>query len=192
MRKIIAAMQISVDGFIEGPNGEVDWVDTWEDQFDLLGQIDTCILGRVMLPGYEQYWRAILANPQGVAPFTGKAPSTGEVAYARFADKATHVVLSRTLHHTSWHNTRIARSTDDLRSLKQQPGLDMHAVGGATTISSLMKAGLVDELRLVVRPILLGGGKAMFQDTGERHALRLLESKCLGEGVLRHTYSVDR
>jgi dihydrofolate reductase len=53
MRKIIAALVMSVDGFIEGPNGELDWVDTWEDPFDLLPQIDTCILGRRMYPGYE-------------------------------------------------------------------------------------------------------------------------------------------
>ncbi len=68
MRKIIAALLVSLDGFIEGPNGELDWVETWEDTFDLLPQIDTCILGRVMYPGYEQYWRAILANPEGILP----------------------------------------------------------------------------------------------------------------------------
>ena len=72
MRKIIAALVVSVDGFIEGPNGELDWVDTWEDPFDLLPQIDTCILGRRMYPGYEQYWGAILANPASVLPLTGK------------------------------------------------------------------------------------------------------------------------
>ena len=75
MRKIIAALVVSVDGFIEGPNGELDWVDTWEDPFDLLPQIDTCILGRGMYPGYEQYWGAILANPEGVLPFTRKVAS---------------------------------------------------------------------------------------------------------------------
>ena len=54
MRKIIAALITSLDGLIEGPNGELDWVDSWEDPFDLLPQIDTCILGRGMYPGYEQ------------------------------------------------------------------------------------------------------------------------------------------
>src|SRR4029450_5797188 len=82
MRKIIAALVVSVDGFIEGPNGELDWVDTWEDPFDLLPQIDTCILGRRMYPGYEQYWGAILANPAGVLPITGTAASKGELTYA--------------------------------------------------------------------------------------------------------------
>ena len=79
MRKIIAALQISVDGFIEGPNGELDWVDTWEDPFNLSHQIDACILGAGMYPGYEHYWRAILANPGGILPFTGRAATPGEV-----------------------------------------------------------------------------------------------------------------
>ena len=189
MRKIIGAMQMSLDGFIEGPNGEVDWIDTWEDPFDLLPQIDTCILGGRMYPGYEQYWRAIFANPESVSPFTGKVASEGEVDYARFADKTAHVVVSSTLEKVAWNNTRIVRDIAELRQMKEQPGKDMHAVGGATLVSSLMSAGLVDELRLVVRPIVLGGGKTMFKDVKERHALRLLETKPLKSDLARLTYS---
>ena len=191
MRKIIAAMQMSVDGFIEGPNGEVDWIDTWEDPFDLLSQIDTCILGGRMYPGYEQYWRAIFANPDSVSPFTGKVASKGEVDYARFANKTAHVVVSTSLQEVAWNNTRIVRNIAELRQMKEQPGKDMHAVGGAALVSSLMSAGLVDELRLVVRPILLGGGKAMFKDVKERHPLRLLEIKPLTSDLVRLTYSTQ-
>ena len=173
MRKIIAALVVSVDGFIKGPKGELDWVDTWEDPFDLLPQIDTCILGRGMYPGYEQYWGAILANPQGVLPFTGKVASEGEIAYARFAESTPHIVLSRTLDHVAWKNTRIVRDVEEIRRMKQQPGKDMHAVGGATLIGSLMNQGLIDELRLVVHPIVLGGGTALFKDVWERGAGKL-------------------
>lgn len=109
MRKIIAALVVSVDGFIEGANGELDWVETWEDPFDLLPQIDTCILGRAMYPGYEQYWRAILANPTGMLTSTGRVATQGEIDYAHFADKTPHVVLSRTLQHVGGKNTRIVR-----------------------------------------------------------------------------------
>jgi dihydrofolate reductase len=189
MRKIIAALIMSVDGFIEGPNGELDWVETWEDPFDLLPQIDACILGRGMYPGYEQYWRAILADPKGILPFTGKVASQGEIAYARFADKTPHIVVSRTLGHVAWKNTRIVRDIEEIRKLKQQPGRDMHAVGGATLVSSLMNGGLIDELRLVIAPIVLGGGKALFKDVKERHALKFLEAKPLNAGAVRLTYS---
>jgi dihydrofolate reductase len=188
MRKIIAALVVSVDGFIEGPKGELDWVDTWEDPFDLLPQIDTCILGRRMYPGYEQYWGAILANPQGVLPFTGKVASEGEIAYARFAERTPHLVLSRTLDHVAWKNTRIVRDVEEIRRMKQQPGKDMHAVGGATLIGSLMNQRLIDELRLVVHPIVLGGGTALFKDVKERHTLTLLATTRLASGLVRLHY----
>ena len=190
MRRIVAAMQTSADGFIEGPNGDVDWVRSWEDPFDLVPQIDTCILGRGMFPGYEHYWRAVLADPVGPLDLTGRPPTPGEVAYARFADTATHIVLSTTGVETTWRNTRVVRSVDDLRAIKQQAGKDMHAVGGATLVSSLLNAGLVDEIRMVVQPIVLGGGKAMFKDVVGRHGLRLAEARTLDGGVARLRYDV--
>ena len=190
MRKIIAALQVSVDGFIEGPNGELDWVESWEDPFDLLPRIDTCILGRGMYPGYEQYWLAVLANPKGPLPFSGKAASPGEIAYARFADKTPHIVLSSSLEQVSWKTARIVRDAEEIRAMKQQPGKDMHAVGGAALVSSLMNLGLVDELRLVVHPIVLGGGKALFKDVKDRHALQLLEAAPLPSGKVCLSYGV--
>jgi dihydrofolate reductase len=188
MRKIIAALVVSVDGFIEGPNGELDWVDTWEDPFDLLPQIDTCLLGRGMYPGYEKYWSAILANPGGILPFTGKVATKGEIAYAQFAERTPHIVLSRTLDKVAWKNTRIVREVEAIRRMKQQPGRDMHAVGGATLIGSLMNQRLIDELRLVVHPMILGGGKALFKDVTERHALTFLGARPLESGLVRLTY----
>jgi dihydrofolate reductase len=188
MRKIIAALVVSVDGLIEGPNGELDWVETWEDPFDLLPQIDTCILGRRMYPGYEQYWSAVLANPEGPLPFTGKAASKGEIEYAYFAQKTPHVVLSKTLDKVAWKNTRIVRDVDEIRKIKQQPGKDIHAVGGAMLVSSLVNVDLVDEVRLVVQPIILAKGKALFNEVTGRHALKLVEVKSLKAGAVRLTY----
>ena len=189
MRKVIAALMVSLDGFIEGPNGELDWVETWEDPFNILHQIDTCILGRVMYPGYEQYWQAILTNPKGVLPITGRIASEGEIEYAKFAEKTPHIVLSKTLDHVGWKNTRIVRDVEEIRKLKQQAGKDMHAVGGATLVSSLMNAGLIDELRLVVVPIVLGGGKPLFKDLKKRHVLRFLEATPLESGLVRLSYN---
>jgi dihydrofolate reductase len=113
------------------------------------------------------------------------------VAYARFADQATHVVLSRTLEAASWHNTRIVRSADEIRPLKSQPGKDMHAVGGASLVSTLVSAGLVDEMRIVIRPIVLGGGKAMFKDVRGRKPLILRDTRPMDGGAIRLTYRVD-
>jgi dihydrofolate reductase len=192
MRKIIAALVVSVDGFIEGPHGELDWVDSWEDPFELLPQIDTCILGRGMYAGYEQYWGAILTQPEGILPSTGKVATKGEIAYAHFAERTPHIVLSGTLNNVGWKNTRIVRDIEEIREMKQHPGKDMHAVGGARLIGSLMNGGLIDELRLVVHPIILGGGKALFKDVNERHALSFLGATPLESGLVRLTYSTSR
>lgn len=189
-RRIIAALQVSLDGLIEGPNGELDWIGSWEDTFDLLPAIDTCVLGGGMYPGYEQYWLAILANPEGVQPLTGKRPSKGEVEYARFADRTPHVVLSRTLDTAVWKTTRIVRDLAAIRALKEQSGKDIHAVGGASLVSTLMNAGLVDEMRLTVHPVLLGKGKALFEDVDARHPLELVETRQLTAGRVGLTYNV--
>jgi len=186
---------VSVDGFIEGPNGELDWAmeedeETWKDIFEMLESVDTCILGRVMYPDYEQYWLAILANPTGILPLSGKTATKNEIAYARWADKIPHVVLSKTLDKVAWKTTRIVRDLEEIRKMKQQPGKDMYVIGGATLVSSLMNLGLIDELRLMVNPLILGGGKALFKDVKERHALKLVRAKPLKSGKVGLTYSV--
>ena len=190
MRKIIAALEVSLDGFIEGPNGETDWIDTWEDPFDLLTQIDACVLGGKMYPDYEQYWSAVLADAGGILPVTGKVASKGEVEYARFAATTPHFVLSNTLASVAWKNTRIIWAVESIRELKQQPGKDIYAVGGAALVSGLMNLGLIDELRLVVHPIVLGGGKALFKDVKARHALTLVGTQSLADSNIRLTYKM--
>jgi dihydrofolate reductase len=189
-RRIIAALEVSLDGLIEGPNGEVDWIGSWADSFDLLPEIDTLVLGGGAYPGYEQYWLAILANPQDVQPLTGRVPSRGEVAYARFADTTPHLVLSRTLDAVAWQTTRIVRDVADIAALKQQPGKAIHAVGGASLVSTLMNEGLVDQLRLTVHPVVLGRGKALFKDVEGRHGLELLEARRLAGGRVSLTYNL--
>jgi dihydrofolate reductase len=189
MRRIIAALQVSLDGYIEGSNGELDWVESWDDAFDLLPQIDLCLLGGGMYPGYEQYWSSIDADPAAVSPFTGKVPTPGEVAYARFALATPQVVLSRSLRTVNWTHTRIVRDVEDVRRLKQLEGRDMHAVGGAGLVSSLLNAHLIDELRLVIRPIVLGSGKPLFKDVSERHSFQLKDVAPLDCDTVRLTYA---
>jgi dihydrofolate reductase len=192
-RKIIAALNVSVDGFIEGPNGEMDWVmmedeETWRVLFEMLTHIDTFILGRKMYPNYEQYWLAVLADPGAILPLSGRVASKNEIAFAHLADSRQHLVLSRTLDKVAWKTTRIVRDVDEIRKMKQQPGNDMYAVGGAKLVSSLMNLGLVDELRLLVNPLILGGGKALFKDVEDRHALKLVQAKPFKSGRVSLTY----
>jgi dihydrofolate reductase len=196
MRKIIAALQVSVDGFIEGPNGEMDWAmaedeETWRDVFEMLSHVDTFILGRKMYPGYEQYWLAVLANPDGILPLSGRPATKNEIEYARLADKTPHIVLSKTLDQVAWKTTRIVQDMKEIRRLKQQPGKDMYAVGGATLVSSLMNQGMIDEVQLLVNPIILGGGKALFKDVKDRQALKLVRAKSFKSGKVSLVYSTQ-
>lgn len=189
MRKIIAAFRMSLDGFIEA-NDKQDWVDSWGDIFEITPEIDTCILGGGMYPGYEQYWSAVLANPHGILPFTGKAPAADEIDYAHFVEKTPHIVLSTTSKDVKWKNTSIVRTVEEIRKLKEQSGKDIYAVGGPTFVSSLLNLHLIDELRLLINPIILGGGKLLFRNVTERHLLKLVTAQPFRSGVkLIYTFS---
>lgn len=190
MKRMIAALQVTLDGLIEGPNGELDWVGDWEDGFELLDEVDTCVLGGGMYPGYEQYWTAILADPSGVLSFTGRPPTEGEIRYASWADRTPHVVLSSKLGPPEWRTARVTQDLADLASLKHGDGKDIFVVGGATLVSSLMNLGLIDELRLVVHPLVLGTGTALFKDVTDRRPLELVSAEPAGTGQVVLTYRV--
>lgn len=188
MRKIIAALQVSLDGFIEGPDVQLDWVESWGDCFDLAPRIDACLLGARMYPAYEGYWSAIQANPLAVLENTGRLPAPGEIEYANFAARTPHYVLSSSLETVGWTHTTILNNLDQVRELKQAPGKAIHAVGGASLVSSLLNAGLLDEIQLVVHPVLLGAGKRLFEPLDERLWLRTNGGTQLPAGRIKLAY----
>ena len=101
-RKMIAALQVSLDGFTQGPDrGEADWVDSWADAIQLIPEVDTFVQGAGMYPGYGEYWESIYANPQRVPPYMTRLPSNREIAYAQLAAKTSHFVVSKTLNSVS-------------------------------------------------------------------------------------------
>ncbi len=180
MRKVIVAMQVTLDGFIEGPNGELDWAmkedeETWNDHFELMRSVDTLLLGRVMYPDYEKYWLAAPTNPSS---------TKNEIEYARLADKMQKIVFSKTLEKVGWKTTRIIRDhiAKEILKMKQQPGKDMVILGGAGLVSTFMNLGLIDEYHLVVNPVILGGGKPLFKDVKERRTLQLINTKTFRSG----------
>jgi dihydrofolate reductase len=183
-------MQVSVDGYIEDSEGKLDWVESWEDEYDLLDRVDLCVLGSVMYPGYEQYWTAAL-NPGSKLPVSGKRPTSGEVEYAKWASQTSHIVVSRKPMKVAWKNSRVISDLEEIRTLKQRPGKDIHVVGGATLVSSMMNLGLIDAIHLMINPVLLGGGKALFKDVKERHALKLVSAKLFNSGKVSLIYTTQ-
>src|SRR6187402_2681192 len=136
-RKMIAAMQVSLDGFTQGSDRMAEeWVDSWADALGLIPEVDAFVQGAGMYPGYGEYWAAIQADPQGVPPFQSRPPYEREVAYARLAAKTPHYVLSKTLDGVSWPPTaKIVRDIGALEALKKEPGKNVYVVGGPTLVT---------------------------------------------------------
>lgn len=153
-----------------------------------MAQVDTCVLGAGMYPGYEQYWSAVLEAPNAPLPFSGKAATAGEIDYARWAHETPHIVLSKSMQSATWEATRIVGEFDAIAQLKQQPGKDICAIGGARFVSGLIERGLVDELRLAIHPVLLGRGKALFKESPQRHTLTLAQTRPLSSGAVELTH----
>jgi dihydrofolate reductase len=142
-----------------------------------------------MYPGHEQYWTAIEeAEPGQPLPFTGSVPAPAEIEWAHFAAQTPHYVLSSTLTSASWSRTRFLRTLDEVAELKTQPGKDIYLIGGARTAASLIDAGLVDELRLHLHPLIAGEGKALFEVAGPRRGLELRNVERLDDGRVNLTY----
>ena len=190
-RKMIAALQVSLDGFIQGPEGEKDWADSWASALGLIPDVDMFVLGAGMYPDYGEYWKAILANPDRVPPFQERVPSQREIAYARKAVQTPHVVLSTTLEKVSWPpNAHIVRNVAELRALKGQPGKNAYVVGGATLVASLLNEGVIDELRLIVHPVVLGKGRGLFDGIDQRLTLDLSQVESTESGRIIVCYQV--
>ena len=191
-RNMIAALQVSLDGFTQGEDtGEPEWVTSWADGLALLSDVDAFVQGAGMYPGYGMYWSAIEADPMKPAPFSSRLPSEREIDYARFAARTPHYVLSSKLEAVSWPpSAKIVRSIAEIGALKGQPGKNVYVVGGATLVTSLLEAGVLDELRLIVHPILLGKGKALFAGLENRRSLELSKSELGPSGRVISTYRV--
>jgi dihydrofolate reductase len=155
-----------------------------------MSQIDACVLGGGMYPGYEGYWTGIQNDPAKPAWITGSAPTPAEIEWSRFAARTPHYVLSRTLTSARWPHTSFLRGLEEIAALKQQPGQDIYLVGGARTAASLIDAGLVDELRLIIYPLIAGGGKALFAATEHRRGLELRNVQQLPDGCLSLIYGI--
>jgi dihydrofolate reductase len=152
-------------------------------------QIDACVLGAGMYPGYERYWTGIRNEPATPAWITGAPPTPAEVEWAAFVTRTPHYVLSSTLTSTEWPQTRFIKGAPDVAGLKRQVGKDIYLIGGARTTASLIEAGLVDELRLLVYPLVAGDGKALFA-TMKRHKLDLRKAEPLSDGRVHLVYGL--
>jgi len=172
MRRVIMWDMVTVDGYFEGPNKNIDWFlfDDELEKYILETQMsaDTLLFGRVTYQLMADYW-----------------PSA-EGQIADFMNAVPKVVFSRTLDKAEWNNTRLVKDNvpGEITKLKQQPGKDIFLFGSANFASTLMQHGLIDEYRLGVNPVVLGTGTPLFNGGRDKLDLRLLETRPLKSGVV--------
>jgi len=188
-RSFISAMQVTLDGY--SSPGDADWVDSWADGLDLLPPVDAFVLGGGMFPDYERFWATILDDPRAASDMLGRDVYPREAAYARLAAETLHLVLSKTLHESSWPSARHVHDLNDLRTFKQQRGNAAYVVGGPTVLTSLINEGLLDELHLIVHPVIVGRGAALFAGLDQRRTLELASVEPAESGRLHVTYRFD-
>jgi dihydrofolate reductase len=181
MRRILTFLVSTVDGYYEGPNQEFDWpvVDEEFNQFalDQLDEVDTLMFGRVTYELMASYWPTPAAQ-QDDPKVAGKMNGLPKI------------VVSRTLETADWANTRVINGdvAAELGKLKQQPGKDIAIMGSSNLTVSLLQLGLLDEVRLMVHPIVLGDGKSLFRTAKERIPLKLVKTRPFRSGSVMLTY----
>src|SRR6476620_576455 len=160
MRKIISFMHVSLDGFVAGPNGEMDWIKVDEELFDYvgkrIGEGDTSLYGRITYELMESYWPTAADQPNA---------SQHDIQHSKWYAQVHKVVLSRTLDEEALENTTVISDnlTDRINEIKQQPGKDILLFGSPTATHSLLQQDLIDGFWLFLNPIILGRGIPLFE-----------------------------
>jgi dihydrofolate reductase len=183
MRKIILMMSVSLDGFIEGPNRELDWQlvdDELHSHFnEQLRAMGAFLSGRVTHELMAGFWPTADSDPSSTGPM---------VEFAGIWRDKPKIVFSRTLERADW-NTTVVRDVvpEEVMELKAQPGGDL-VLGGADVAAAFMRHDLIDEYRLYVHPVVIGRGKALFQASDTKIILELSETRTFGNGVVLLRY----
>ena len=175
MRILKLQVQVTVDGFIAGPNGEMEWTAIdWDNELkkyvgEITEPVDCIILGRKLAQGFIPHW-ASHAEEEGADKFNG----------------TKKVIFTKTLEKSEWDNTVLAKGdlVDEITKLKKQDGKDIIAYGGATFVSALIKHGLIDEFYLFINPAAIGKGMSIFKELDGKQNLKLVKSTSFDCGIV--------
>jgi dihydrofolate reductase len=183
VRKVVLMLSVSLDGYMEGPDRELDWQlvdDELHSHFnEVLAKMGAFLGGRVTYELMAGFWPTADADPSSPRPI---------IEFARIWRDMPKIVYSRTLEHADW-NTTIVREVvpEEVRALKAEPGGDL-ALGGADLAAEFLRHDLIDELRLYVHPVVIGRGKRLFPELDMRIPVRLEETRTFDSGVVLLRY----
>jgi dihydrofolate reductase len=188
MRRIILSMHVSLDGFVAGPKGEMDWIKLDDEMFDLVGgftnEADTALYGRVTWEMMDSYWPTAADKPNA---------SKHDIEHSQWYNKVDKLVLSQTMRGKKADKTKFISDNifSEINSFKQAPGKNVMIFGSPGASHSLMAYNLIDEYWLFVNPILLGQGIPLFENIKSRVNLKSLETKVFPCGVTALHYSTE-
>ena len=182
MRKLRLQVQMTVDGFMAGPNGEMDWVNfNWDDELNnyvksITEPIDCILLGRKLAQGFIPHWASL---PPGEAGGVNKMNNTPKVVFTKTLENSSPEVKD-------WRNTMLAKGdlVEEVNALKKAKGGDIIAYGGGTFVSSLIKHGLIDEFQLFINPAAIGKGMAIFKEVTGKMNFNLVKSTSFACGIV--------
>ena len=178
MRTVKLQMQVSIDGYCAGPQGEMDWMTwNWDDELKeyvsaLTKPVDTILLGRKLASGFIPHWAQVAENREDPSHSFGKV-----------MHETKKVVFSKTLGDTEWKNTVLAKDdlTEEVKRLQTKPGGDIIVYGGSLFVSNLIRENLIDKYYLFVNPATLGSGLPVFTN---RKAMKLAEARSFSCGIV--------
>jgi len=181
VRKVVLFMHMSLDGFVAGPKGEMDWIIVNDEMFEYAGQrtreADTALYGRVTYEMMESYWPTAADQP---------GATKHDIEHSRWYNQVLKVVVSRTMKGARLANTMIVSDdlTGEIARLKQRAGRDVIIFGSPSVAHALMAENLIDDYWLFINPILLGQGIPLFKDIEKRAALTLVANHVFASGVV--------
>jgi dihydrofolate reductase len=183
MRKLKLQMQITIDGFIAGPKGEMDWMTSdWDKGLkqyvrDITDPVDCILLGRKLAEGLIPYWAS---HPQEEG--------------AEKINTTPKIVFTKTLSTSPWENTTLAKAdiAEEIAKLKKQPGKDMLVYGGADFVSALIRHDLIDDYYLLVDSVAIGKGLTIFGDLTTTQVFTLIKSSSFPCGIVLQHYKPKR
>jgi dihydrofolate reductase len=185
MKKLVLFMHTSLDGFVAGPNGEMNWINVKDEIFDeaakVTGRADTALYGRKTYGMMEGYW-----------PTAGDQPkaSKHDIEHSKWYNSVTKIVISKTMEGTQKPKTKVISHdlAQQIKKIKQGPGKDIVIFGSPSTCHSLMQDNLIDEYILSINPVLLGAGIPLFKGIENLTKLKLRSSKVLDSAVVLAHY----
>jgi dihydrofolate reductase len=188
MRKLKLQVVLTIDGFIAGPNGELDWmVGSWDDKLkeyikEITEPVDCIILGRKLAQGFIPHWTAAFNNPNGAEEGSKKMVETPKI------------VFTKSLTKSEWDNTILANGdlVDEITTLKKQNGGDIIVYGGAGFVSDLIKHELIDEFHLLINPTAIGKGMPIFKQLDKTQNFNLIRSIAFECGIVVIYYEPKR